>query len=160
MRDQNNRNVAPAPLFDRLVDLSFRSAEDPRASRVLRRDELIASVRSEVERIVNTRCPQPLAALEALAPGERSVIDYGLPRLGWLDPRSATDQKRLALLLERTIAAFEPRLTQVRVTVESPTPPERRLTAAVSARLVTGHIAEPVSFPIVVHAESDGEVMP
>ena len=52
---------ARALLFDRLVDVSPEWDEHER--RILNRDQLKASVRRELERLLNTRCSIPLHRL-------------------------------------------------------------------------------------------------
>jgi predicted component of type VI protein secretion system len=59
--------------------------------------------------------------------------------------------------LRRTIAAFEPRLQQVRVTVEGSTEHERALQGRIEAVLVGDVASEQVSFPMVMRMKS-GEV--
>lgn len=145
---------ARAPLFDRLVDLDPRSQAEPRPFRTLNRRELRASVARELGRLLNTRCPIPLRFLYER---ERSVIDYGIPDFSFLTPQSPDDQRRLAWVLSRTVAAFEPRLRNVRVTVEQFVRDPQALLIRIDADLVVETITEPVSFPAVVHHKT-GEV--
>lgn len=104
-----------ALLFERLVDLEPGRREEERPFRVLSREELWESVRRELGRLLNTRCPVPL---QLLGEEERTVINYGLPDFTSLSPQSGNDRKLIADLIGRTVTAFEPRLRNVRVTVE------------------------------------------
>src|SRR5262249_11489369 len=65
-------------------------------------------------------------------------------------PRNHADQERLAAILSRAIAAFEPRLQQIRVTVESITENERALWVRIDAGLVVESVTEPVSFQVLI----------
>lgn len=146
--------VAPVPLFDRLVDREPWGAREVRPQRTLDEEGLLASVQREAERLLGTRCALPLLEAEALPSEERSVIDYGLPDLGSLHPDDPGSRERLAGVLARALSAFEPRLRQVRVSVERLSVEERRVEATVHALLVKGRLTEPVSFPIsgeVIH---------
>ena len=145
---------ARAPLFDRLVDLDPKSQVELRPLRTLTRRELMTSVRRELERLLNTRCSIPMRLLYER---ERSVVDYGIPDFTFLSPQNPDDQRRLAWVLSRTIAAFEPRLRNVRVTVEQVARSPQALLIRVDAELVVESITEPVSFPAIVHNRT-GEV--
>ena len=146
--------VAPVPLFDRLVDREPWVPREVWPQRTLDEEGLLASVRREAERLLSTRCALPLLEAEALPPHERSAIDYGLPDLGSLHPDDPGARERLAGVLARALSAFEPRLRQVRVSVERFSTEERWVDATVHALLVKGRLTEPVSFPIsgeVIH---------
>lgn len=157
MERQNRLDIregARALLFDRLVDLDPGVPEEPRPLRTLNRQELRASVRREVEWLLNTRSPIPAHLLEAW---ERTVIDYGIPDLAEFSAHRGDDQKRLARLLTQTISAFEPRLRRVRVAVEPLMDTHRGWLVRLDAFLVVESVTEPVSFPVVI---KDGSVEP
>ena len=145
---------ARAPLFERLVDLEPKVREEPRPFRMLNRRELRESVRREMERLLNTRCPIPPHLLYGRV---RSVVDYGVPDLVAFSPRSADDQNRLRVLMAKTIEAYEPRLRRVRVVLETFDRKGQALQMRVEGDLVVGAITEPVSFPTVIQRKS-GEV--
>jgi type VI secretion system lysozyme-like protein len=145
-------------LFERLVDRDPRTPREPRPFRTLTIPEVRASVRRDVERLLNTRCT---ASAEALAGRERTVLDYGLPDFSALSPQRAEDRQRLAAQITQAIMAFEPRLRQVRVTVEPPTTTQRRLLAHIEAVLVLEAVTEPLAFPVALTDEeqdAEGEV--
>jgi type VI secretion system lysozyme-like protein len=145
---------ARALLFERLVDFDPRMRREPQPFRTLTLPELRASVRREVERLLNTRCPYSAAELEGR---DRTVLDYGMPDFSALSPQRAEDRQRLAEQITQAITAFEPRLRQVRVTVEPPTLPQRRLLAHIEAVLVVNAVTEPVAFPVVLTDEPRDE---
>jgi type VI secretion system protein ImpF len=126
---------ARAPLFDRLVDHQPRQPSEPQPRSTLSRGELHASVRREVERLLNTRCSVPASELDDSA---RSVVDYGVPDGALLSPHSQTDNQRLEQLFSRAISAFEPRLRHVRVTLERCVNDHTALVAHIEAVLVVG----------------------
>lgn len=139
--------VARAPLFDRLIDLDRRSAREPRPYRTLTYPQLLASVRQEVERLLNTRCHQSLSTLMASPP---SVLTYGASDLTWVGSLGEADQGVVAEALARTINAFEPRLRGATVKVHEYDPFECKLFISIEALLITETLSEPVSFPVVV----------
>jgi len=79
-----------------------------------------------------------------------------LPQKPWFYPQNPRDQRRLASILSQTISAFEPRLRQVRVTVERYLDVQQALYVIVDALLVIESITEPVSFPVVIYSKRGG----
>jgi len=149
---------ARVPLFDRLVDEEHRSpaAREPLPLRTLDRDGLLESVRRELELLLSSRSPLPA---HRLAGRELTVIDYGLPDLADFPAEGPEDHRRLAALVERVVAAFEPRLKDVRVRVERPLPERRALALVLEGVLASGHPGEAVSFPTVLTlAKGEAEV--
>lgn len=136
-----------APLFDRLVDLEPRSRREARPFRALDRRGLRESVRRELERLLNTRSSLPASRL---AERELTVIDYGVPDFVDQTPKNPTDRARIAKILERTIAAFEPRLREVRVEIGDLRDEKQALWVKVDALLVVDEVREPISFPAVI----------
>ncbi len=136
-----------APLLDRLVGHDPRSLGGRRPSHTLTREGLKESVRRELQTLFNTRSalPAPLHLTREL-----TVIDYGIPDLSDFSAANVEDHARLAKLLERAVAAFEPRLTAVRVVVDGYAESERSLAVTVEAILVVEAWREPVSFPTLL----------
>lgn len=155
MREPRPITGARAPLFERLVDEDRGAALEPVPLRVLDRAGVIASVTREVGRLFNTRSPHP----ERLAQPETAwVLDYGVPDFGGSSAASAADRERYATLLAQALQRFEPRLSQVRVTLEPVPEAPSRLAGRVSAQLQLGRVREPVSFPLL--AAADGGLRP
>jgi len=140
---------ARALLFDRLVDVPDR--DDERPLRILNREQLKASVRRELERLLNTRCSIPL---RQLGEEERSVVNYGIPDFSSLSPHNADDHVLIASIVGQTITAFEPRLRHVRVDVGPAFGAESALWLNINAELVVGMFAEPVSFPLTLNSKT------
>lgn len=144
---------ARALLFERLVDNEPASPSEGKAVRVLDLPALRQSVRRELTRLLNTRSPRP----EAFENGEPlTVLEYGIPDFSHRSAASADDRRRFAETLSRAIAAFEPRLRQVKVTLEPSPADPTRLTGFVDAILEVGTVKEPISFPLSVGGSSAG----
>ncbi|MCP4701663.1 MAG: type VI secretion system baseplate subunit TssE [Gammaproteobacteria bacterium] len=143
---------ARAPLLDRLIDTDLKSLREARPLRVLSSKELRASVRNDLERLFNTRCPVPQ---EELKRRERSVLDYGIPDLSTFSMHNREDSQRIEQIFKQTLAAYEPRLQEVRVIVVKQAGNER-LEIKLEAMLVVDEVAEPISFPILIQSKHSG----
>jgi type VI secretion system protein ImpF len=145
VREARRLPGARALLFERLVDLEPRRREEQEPARMLDPQALRQSVRRELERLLNTRSPLGVGALEGRG---RTTLEYGIPDLSHLQTRDTGAQKRIAEEVRAAVAAYEPRLRQVKVAVEASTAPdeERRLAVRIDALLVVGEVMEPVSF--------------
>ncbi len=139
------------PLFDRLVDRAPRLRHEPRPARTLDRRGLRESVRRELERLLNTRCPIPA---HRLADRPRSVIDYGLPELSGFSPQRVEDCERLAERIRRAVEVFEPRLAEVRVRLEPALGNVFSLTGHIEAVFLGDPVPEPVVFHTAVETRS------
>ena len=144
------RSGARALLFDRLVDLEPQSQKEVRPLRVLDKKGLKDSVRRELGRLLNTRRPIPLAPpLE-----ERTVINYGIPDFSSLSAQSDNDRRRLEHWMQEAIRNYEPRLVNVKVTVEPVEKSERTVTARIDADLQLETVREPVAFTVLVKRDA------
>jgi len=139
------------PLFDRLVDRSPKLRHEVRPARTLDRRGLRESVRRELERLLNTRCPFPV---HRLADRPRSVLDYGLPELTGFSAHSFEDRERLAELIRRAVEAFEPRLSDVRVRLEPAPGDALSLIGSLEGLLQFDGVTEPVSFQAAVETRT------
>jgi type VI secretion system protein ImpF len=101
-------------LLERLIDLEPRNATEQPATRAQSVRQLKASLRRDLEWLLNTR-RTPEAAGSEFQELERSVFNYGLPDLTTLNWESTRDRSYLARLIETVLATFEPRIKHVRV---------------------------------------------
>jgi type VI secretion system protein ImpF len=102
------RTIRPS-LLDRLIDDNPESSADPVVGYQQSRDRILASLRRDLEWLLNTR-RGPEADPEEFEELRRSLYHYGLPDLTTISQ------------VKETILAFEPRLANVRVS-EAPAPP-------------------------------------
>ncbi len=99
-------------LIDREPGVPAEAPPDWATSVALKR----ASVRRDLEWLLNTRrTPEPAPA--HLGEVRDSVFHYGLPDLTSLSADSPEAHQRLLREVEEAIRTFEPRLTQVKVTI-------------------------------------------
>ncbi len=136
-----------ALLFDRLCDDAPKTPDRPEARpyRTYDKAQLTASVRRELQRLLDTRAPRSLAQM---AGRPRTVIDYGVPEVTPYMMNHAGESGALAKFLVDSIAAFEPRLANVRVDLVRAQPSLQRLEVRVDADLAVGRFWEPVSFEL------------
>ena len=139
------RSGARVLLFDRLVDNEPQSQKEVRPMRALDKNGLKESIKRELGRLLNTRCPIPLVPLD-----ERTVINYGIPDFSWLSPDNMNHREKLEDWMRDAIASYEPRLVDVRVAVDPPQRGERTLVARIDAKLQLETIREPVAFAVIV----------
>jgi type VI secretion system protein ImpF len=142
---------ARALLFDRLVDLHPDEDEGERPLRILNREQMRASVRRELERLLNTRCSLPL---HGIGEAERSVINYGIPDFSSLSAQNPDDHVLIASIIGKTISAFEPRLRQVRVEVQPSDDDEGALWLSIDGVMAIDLFNEPVSFPVLLNSKN------
>ena len=134
------------PLFDRLFDLQL-SQQETQPRRVLARREVLESIRKELSRLLNTRCAD---TIDHLAGQERTVVNFGMPDFLTLSASREQDRQRLAHLVTEAVRAYEPRLRGPVVEVVPHPDRSFSLLLTVYATLELDHLAEPVSFPLVI----------
>ena len=112
---------------------------------------MVAAVLEELRHLLNSRCHLRGDLLYGVA---GTVLEYGVPDLSRFSPADETDHRRVAELLEQKIAAYEPRLRNVRVVLAPSTQNPMALTGRVIASLRAGSVDEPVSFPLAIDREA------
>jgi type VI secretion system protein ImpF len=141
--------TAALPLFDRLcpeaAGLSAGAGRvGPRGDQLDARG-LQASLARDLARLLGTRSPLDSAGHA----GRRlSVIDYGLPDLTALWPRSSDDRRRLQQAVEHALHDLEPRLQRTRVQVRDDPEAPQRLRLQIEAAVQLGAQWHRVAFDL------------
>ncbi|MGO6994137.1 type VI secretion system baseplate subunit TssE [Rhizobium leguminosarum] len=138
--------VLARSILDRLIDEAPDRAVDPPMSFVDQIRDVREAIRRDLEALLNTRrCPAtPPAALSEL---RDALVSYGVD--GIVSANLMTDQAKLKLAqaIERRIALFETRLSDVRVTIlKSRTMTERALRMRIQATFRLHEGMPPISF--------------
>ncbi|MGO7990427.1 type VI secretion system baseplate subunit TssE [Rhizobium leguminosarum] len=138
--------VLARSILDRLVDEAPDRTVDPPMSFVDQVRDVREAIRRDLEALLNTRrCPAtPPAALPEL---QDALVSYGVD--GIVSANLMTDQAKLKLAqaIERRIALFETRLSDVRVTIlKSRTMTERALRMRIQATFRLHEGMPPISF--------------
>jgi len=79
-----------------------------------------------------------------------STINYGLPDITSLGLTSASDNRRLRLAIEACLRNFEPRLADVRVTLEGGDTTDRKLRFHIEGTMKLDPAPEEISFDTVL----------
>ena len=148
------RTVQPS-LLDRLTDLEPRGGGDARITYLESVRNFKASIQRDLEWLLNTRRipAQPPDVLEEL---RQSMYLYGLPDLTSLSRDDPAARQQLLRRVEGTIAQFEPRLTDVRITMVEAEGEQRKreLRFVVEGTLVMDPTPEQVVFDTVLNFSS------
>lgn len=111
------------------------------------------SLKRDLEWLMNTRQP-PMMELAKYPLAKASVLNYGLPDITSLGLASASDHRRLRLAIETCISNYEPRLMDVRVTLEGSDTADRRLRFHIEGNMKLDPAPEEVSFDTVLDLAS------
>ncbi len=140
-------------MLDRLLDFEPENSSEAPKSRSASLRDLKLTVRRDVEWLLNTR--RTIAEVPTrLEETVRSVFLYGLPDFVSVSAKSPSEQKRLTKELETAIRLFEPRLIDVRVTLEPTDSVERVLRFRIEAKINVEPVPEPVVFDTVLQLGS------
>ena len=145
-RYRQRDRVLARSILDRLIDEAPDHAADPPMSFVDQVRDVREAIRRDLEALLNTRrCPAtPPAALAEL---KDALVSYGVD--GVVSANLMTDEAKLKLAaaIERRIALFETRLSDVRVTIlKSRTMTERALRLRIQATFRLHEGMPPISF--------------
>ena len=151
-RTDNEIRITPSVL-DRLLDLEPDMSREAPASRAKSLRELKQTVRRDLEWLLNTRSNRDEIA-ENLEEVSKSLALYGLPDFTGTGVKSPGEQKMLVQTLETAIRIFEPRLIDLRVTLDPIDEIKRALRFRIEARLKIDPTPEPVAFDTVLQMGS------
>jgi type VI secretion system protein ImpF len=101
-------------VLERLIDRDPANSVEPSPTRAQSVRTLKASLRRDLEWLLNTR-RSPEAVGAEFQELEQSLYNYGLPDATSLSWDSARDRSRLARMIEQVLSTFEPRLSGIRV---------------------------------------------
>lgn len=160
-RPGNEIRVIPSVL-DRLLDHEPEISSEPVPSRAHGLRQLKLSVRRDLEWLLNSRQSSPIAGDAEHADGSAAVspelhsslIFYGLPDFSTASTLSESDQARIGRAIKTAVTKFEPRLSDVIVTLLPMREIERALRFRIDARLRVEPAPEPVTFDTVLHIHS------
>jgi type VI secretion system protein ImpF len=107
-------SVVTQSVLDRLIDNEVESQSEAGMTRAQSVRALKASLRRDLEWLLNTR-RTPEDAGEEYPEVSRSLYNYGFPDFSTFSFANVRDRQRLLRTLEATIRTYEPRLEAVRV---------------------------------------------
>lgn len=100
--------------LDRLIDFDPKAASDPPPSRARSIRQLKASLRRDLEWLLNTR-RRPDPAGSEFKELEKSLYNYGLEDVTSMSWASHKDRGSLTKMIERAVGLFEPRISRIKV---------------------------------------------
>ncbi len=154
MKAPGSEKTVRLSLLDRLIDQKPKVSLDESMSWRESVGRLKASVRHDLEWLLNTR-RIPDAAPESFQELTRSLYHFGFPDITSMGRDSREVRARLLRQVEETIAAFEPRLAGVRVSLtESNDDGKRQLRFLIEGLLRMEPNPERVVFDTVLEISS------
>ena len=135
-------------VLDRLIAVEDWPATRSQSLRFFR-----DALKRDLEWLLNTRQP-PLPQLASWPAAKASVINFGLPDISSLGLASTSDQRSLRLAIEACLRNFEPRLTDVHVTLEASDTVDRRLRFHIEGNMKLDPAPEEISFDTVLELSS------
>lgn len=140
-------------LFDRLMDVPVSGATGGTVSR-MSLEELKDSVARDLESLLNTRTVIQEEVLKRFPECARSIVTYGLADFAGRSLSSSDDRAYICMCLEKAIARHEPRLRNVKASLEVRADAINRLNFAITALLIVNASQEPVNFDAVLQPSS------
>jgi len=138
-------------LFDRLLDAQDAHARNGGG---LSLEQWKDAVARDLEDLLNTRCALSEELLRAYPECENSIINYGLIDFAGMCLSSSEDRTRICACLKAAIERHEPRLSNVRASLEREIGSINRVSFAISATLAGTSMREAVSFDAVLQPSS------
>ena len=133
-------------VLDRLIDHEPGNQREVARSRGQILRDLKASVRNDLEKLLNSRwrCVSWPADLDQL---DLSLVNYGIPDFTGASMGQASQREKLRNVMEQVIRKFEPRFKSVSVKIrENADPSDRTLRLRIDAVLYAEPAPEPVVF--------------
>jgi type VI secretion system protein ImpF len=103
-------------ILDRLIDDEPKVRSEPALTRAKSITQLKASLRRDLENLLNTRCT-PESPAESSVEVAQSVYAYGIQDITGMRENFLYDRERMLSEIEQAVRNFEPRLEAVRVSV-------------------------------------------
>lgn len=141
-------------LFDRLLGVPPRGASGDAALPRISLEELKDTIGRDLEALLNTRSVLPDDLLKDYPECSRSVVSYGLNDFAAYSLSSPTDRAYVCTCLEKTIERHEPRLRNVKASLEARDATVNRLNFSITAMLVASTSQEAVGFDAVLQPSS------
>jgi type VI secretion system protein ImpF len=140
-------------LFDRLMDVPVNGSSSGTVTRMSIEDMKDAVAR-DLEALLNTRTVISEDLLKRFPECGRSIVTYGLNDFAGRSLSSTDDRAHICACLEKAIGRHEPRLRNVKASLEVREDSTNRLNFAITALLVVSASQEPVNFDAILQPSS------
>lgn len=142
-------------VLDRLFDTNPEERLDPAITRSESLRRMKTALRRDMEWLLNTRrCPIMDELVGDAGELKRSLLNYGLPDISSMSVQSGKDHNRILRQMEEAVQYFEPRLRNVRVSLQPVNKTSRMLRFSIEALLMIDPAPEQVRFDTVVELTS------
>jgi type VI secretion system protein ImpF len=148
MARANAETLVTQSLLDRLTDVDDWPATRAQSLRYFR-----DGLKRDLEWLLNTRRP-PIENIGKFERARATIVNYGLSDITALGLDSPSDQKRLRKAMEQCLHEFEPRLTDIVVTLQESQTAERRLRFHIQGLMRINPAPEEISFDTVLELSS------
>lgn len=135
-------------VLDRLTDVEEWPATRSQSVRYFK-----DALKRDLEWLLNTRQP-PMPELASYPAARASMLNFGLPDITALGLASASDHRQLRLAIEACLRHYEPRLMDVRVSLEEDDTADRRLRFHIDGIMKLDPAPEEISFDTVLEISS------
>jgi type VI secretion system protein ImpF len=140
-------------VLDRLIDLEPRMSQEPPRTVSTSLAELKQAVRRDLEWLLNSRSFYD-SGDGGLEESVKSVAFYGLPDFTGVSPNSSVERARMTDAIQAAIRNFEPRFTNVQVSLEPISNLDRILKFRIQATLDIEPVPEAIVFDTVLQMGS------
>jgi type VI secretion system protein ImpF len=135
-----------ALLFDRLSQIDAVAR-----GQLMTPQQLELSIARELSRLFNTRSRLSIGEFSSAS----GTLDYGIPDVSSLSPRSQQDMERLQVAVAHAVRCYEPRLKSVKVKAFS------RSSGQAATMVISGEVTiqmklQPLSFELQLDARHGG----
>lgn len=148
MARSTTETLVTQSVLDRLIEVEDWPSTRSQSTRFFR-----DALKRDLEWLLNTRQP-PLPELANWPAAKASVINYGLPDISALGLSSAADHRALRIAIETCLRNYEPRLTDVRVTLQGSDTVDRRLRFHIEGNMKLDPSPEEIAFDTVLELSS------
>ncbi|HEX4030060.1 MAG TPA: type VI secretion system baseplate subunit TssE [Terracidiphilus sp.] len=148
MARASTETLVTQSILDRLTDVEEWPMTRAQSTRFFR-----DALKRDLEWLLNTRQP-PLEGLAGYPGAKASVINYGLPDISSLGLSNAADHRALRIAIEGCLRNYEPRLMDVRVTLEGSDSVDRRLRFHIEGNMKLDPAPEEITFDTVLELTS------
>lgn len=134
--------------FDRLLGTPVRHASG--STLRMSAEDLKDAVARDLEALLNTRSVIPEGLLKGYPECSNSIVSYGMIDFADLSLSSPSDRAYICACIEKTIACHEPRLQEVKASLDVREGTINRLNFSITGLLVASASQEPVNFDAVL----------
>jgi type VI secretion system protein ImpF len=135
-------------ILDRLMEVEDWPVTRSQSTRFFRE-----GLKRDLEWLLNTRQP-PIPDIASKPGAKASVINYGLPDISSLGLNNASDHRALRVAIETCLRNYEPRLMDIRVTLQGSDSVDRRLRFHIEGNMKLDPSPEEISFDTVLELTS------